>query len=92
MSPGELTRGQYLRRRQIILGVKKHRWETVMRYRIQIETLLDCVVIVVTEIRGDHEYVSHTRKMYTMDGEAAHHGGLPEVLAFLQEQVASTTP
>jgi hypothetical protein len=63
-----------------------------MRYRIQIESLLDCVVIVVTEIRGDHEYVSHTRKLYTMDGEAAHHGGLTEVLSWLTEQVAASQP
>jgi hypothetical protein len=63
-----------------------------MRYRIQIESLLDCVVIVVSEYRGDGEYVSVSRKMYTMDGKAAYHGGLVEVLDWLQEQVASTTP
>lgn len=63
-----------------------------MRYRIQIETLLDCVIVVVTEIRGDHEYVSHTRKLYTMDAETAHHGGLTEVLSWLTEQVAASQP
>jgi len=63
-----------------------------MRYRIQIETLLDAVLIVVTEVRGEHEYVSLTRKMYTMSAEQAHHGGLVEVLGFLQEQVAASAP
>jgi hypothetical protein len=63
-----------------------------MRYRIQIEQLLEAVVIVVTEIRGDHEYVSHTRKLYTMDAKVADHGGLVEVLGWLQEQVAASTP
>jgi hypothetical protein len=63
-----------------------------MRYRIQIETLLDAVIIVVTEVRGEHEYVSLNRKLYTMDAEAAHHGGLVEVLGWLQEQVAASTP
>jgi len=63
-----------------------------MRYRIQIETLLDCVLVVVTEVRGEHEYVSLTRKMYTMSAEEAHHGGLVGVLSWLTEQVAATTP
>jgi len=53
---------------------------------------LDCVLIVVTEVRGEHEYVSLTRKMYTMDAETAHHGGLTEVLGWLTEQVAASTP
>lgn len=63
-----------------------------MRYRIQIEDLLDCIIVVVTEIRGDHEYVSHTRKLYTMSSDAAHHGGLVEVLSWLAEQVAASNP
>lgn len=63
-----------------------------MRYRIQIENLLDSVIIVVSEYRGEHEYVSVTRKMYTMGAEHAHHGGLVEVLSFLTEQIAATTP
>jgi len=63
-----------------------------MRYRIQIETLMDCVVVVVAEYRGEHEYVSITRKMYTMGADEAHHGGLVGVLGWLTEQVAATTP
>lgn len=63
-----------------------------MRYRIQIETLLDCVLIVVTEVRGEQQYVSLDRKLYTMDAGAAHHGGLVEILGWLQEQIASTAP
>jgi hypothetical protein len=63
-----------------------------MRYRIQIEPVLDSVIIVVTEVRGEHEHVSLRRKMYTMDAESAHHGGLVELLSWLTEQVAATTP
>ena len=63
-----------------------------MRYRIQIENLLDCVLIVVTEVRGEQQYVSLDRKLYTMDASAAHHGGLVEILGWLQEQIASTAP
>lgn len=63
-----------------------------MRYRIQIEALLDVIVIVVSEYRGDAEYVSVSRKMYTLDGEQARHGGLVEVLSWLTEQVAASTP
>ena len=63
-----------------------------MRYRIQIEPLLDSVLVMVCEVRGEGEYVSLTRRLYTMDAEAAHHGGLTEVLGWLQEQVAASTP
>lgn len=63
-----------------------------MRYRIQIEPLLDSILVCVTEIRGEHEYVSLSRKLYTMDAETAHHGGLVELLSWLTEQVASSNP
>jgi hypothetical protein len=63
-----------------------------MRYRIQIETMLDCVLVVVTEIRGEGEYISLTRKCYTMSAQEAHHGGLYGVLNWLTEQVAATQP
>jgi hypothetical protein len=63
-----------------------------MRYRIQIEQMLDAVIIVVSEYRGDSEYTSIKRNLYTFDGEAARHGGLVEVLSWLTEQVASTAP
>lgn len=63
-----------------------------MRYRIQIEELLDAVLIVVTESTvGGGYHTSHSR-MFTMDAQTARHGGLVEILGWLQEQVAASTP
>jgi hypothetical protein len=59
-----------------------------MRYRIQINPLLDCVLVTVTEIHEHKGFISHDTKMYTMDGASAYHGGLVEVLGWLQEQLA----
>lgn len=59
-----------------------------MRYRIQINPLLDCVLITVTEVREYRNTLTHDTKMYTMDRDAADHGGIIEVLGWLQEQLA----
>ena len=63
-----------------------------MRYRIQIDELLDTVMIVVTERTGSGGYSSSHSRLYVMDAEVARHGGLVEVLSWLAEQVAATTP
>lgn len=63
-----------------------------MRYRIQIEELLDAVIIVVTEINAYGNRQSHESKLYTMDAHAAAHGGLVEILGWLQEQIAASAP
>ena len=59
-----------------------------MRYRIQINPMLDCVLVTVTEVHEHKGFVSHETKMYTMDAKAADHGGIIEVLGWLQEQLA----
>jgi hypothetical protein len=63
-----------------------------MRYRIQIEELLDATLVVVTSITAYGGRSTHDSKLYTLDAQAAGHGGLVEILGWLQEQVASTTP
>ena len=63
-----------------------------MRYRIQIEELLDATLIVVTSIHAYGGRATHDSKLYTMDSAAMQHGGLVELLGWLQEQIASTTP
>jgi len=63
-----------------------------MRYRIQVEELLGCTLVVVTEIIAYGGRATHTTKMYTLDATFDNHGGLVELLGELQRVVAESTP
>ena len=63
-----------------------------MRYRIQIEPMLGCTLIVVTELSDFRGRLTADSKMYTLEGEHASHGGLVEVLGELQRIIGESTP
>jgi len=61
-----------------------------MRYRIQIEPMLDCSLIVVTKLDAWAGRMTAESKMYTLDGDTGAHGDLVEVLGELQRLVAES--
>lgn len=54
-----------------------------MRYRIQIEELLDNTLVVVTQIDAYGGRSTHTTRLWTLAGRFDH-GGLVELLGELQ--------
>jgi hypothetical protein len=75
--------GQYLSRRQIFLDARKPRRRSSMRYRIQIEQLLDCVVVAVTTINAFGGSVHHQTKLYTIESRDVHIERISEVMSHL---------
>jgi hypothetical protein len=61
-----------------------------MRYRIQVEPMLGCTLMVVTELSEYGGRLTADSKMYTLDGEVGAHGGLVELLGELQRLVAES--
>lgn len=61
-----------------------------MRYRIQIEPMLGCTLIVVTELSDFRGRMTADSKMYTIDSDIGAHGGFVELLGELQRLIAES--
>ena len=85
-----LTRGQYLRRQRVLFAASQHRWETKVRYRIQISPLLGSTLCVVSTYDDFGSVLRIASKMYTIDEEFGPHGGLVEILGQLQRLVGES--
>jgi hypothetical protein len=55
-----------------------------MRYRIQIQGMLDCTLCTVTEIVEHRGHVSHSTKMYTIQQFPEEPADIIEILGELQ--------
>ena len=61
-----------------------------MRYRIQIQELLDVTLFVVTSINEYGGTLRSTTKMYTMEQTEIHGNDLPELIGWLAMKMAES--
>jgi hypothetical protein len=61
-----------------------------MRYRIQIEEMLDCWLIAVTTINVFGGSAHHTTKLYTLNQDDIHGSGIPEIVGWLAMTLAES--
>lgn len=63
-----------------------------MRYRIQIQPMMDCVVCVVTSLDDYNGRLTSTTKMYTLSESEVHVHRIDEVLAALANLIGESAP
>jgi hypothetical protein len=63
-----------------------------MRYRIQIEPMLGCTLVVVTELDQWKGRLTADSKLYTLDDDIGAHGSIVEILGTLQRMIGETAP